>query len=99
MSYPHGTARGHAARVEIMHPNLPFIARAAEEAGTDLQVLFLYRPVQEALVSGCFHRSIEKRLENGDCELYVETLVSNAAILLRHLKSIGGAQVHCFRYG
>jgi len=96
LSYPHcGMSRGHFARRDFMHPHLRFFDNAAKEAGVDLHVLFLYRPLSDALVAGCVHRLFE----HGDCEAYADTLTSNAGILLRQLKRVGGARVHCFRYG
>jgi len=95
MSYPScGGSRGYLARRDFMHPHMGFFARAADEAGFDLHVLFLYRPIKECLRAGCLHRLFE----DGDCEKYAHILVSNAGILLRQLKGMGGSRVHCFRY-
>jgi len=93
LSYPHcGIRRGHIARRDAFHVHLGFIAKAAEEAGADLHVLFLHRPIMESLVADCIHRQFES------CEPQSQTLISNADIMLRQLKMMGGARVHCFRY-
>lgn len=96
MSYPVcGDSDEDELREKILHPHLSFIAKAAEQADVDLQVVFMYRPIIESLIAGCVHRHFNS------CEEYAKILVSNAGFLSRQLQRTDttATKVHCFRFG
>jgi len=100
LSYPcgHGT---HKQKQNDFIPRADWLAEAAARVdGLELHVGFLYRPLEELLVSNCIHRQMEDT-----CDLYVETLITNAGALLGQLRAIDAMPsfqkplVQCLRYG
>jgi hypothetical protein len=99
LSYPCG-AGSHDQKRNDFIPRADWLAKAAALAGVDLHVAFLYRPFEELLLSNCIHRQIEET-----CDLYADTLISNAGALLGQLRAMDAMPikqkpfVQCLRYG
>jgi len=93
MSYPYCGLKHHDWRRDKLHPDIDFFGRAADAAGADLHVIFLFRPLAASLLAGCVHRHFE------GCTPYAETLVKNADFLAKGLAAIGAERYHCFKYG
>jgi len=99
LSYPcgHGT---HEQKRNDFIPRADWLAEAAALAGVDLHVGFLYRPFEELLLSNCIHRQMEDT-----CDMYVDTLITNAGALLGQLRAMDAMPssqkplVQCLRYG
>eukprot|EP00811_Abedinium_folium_P035869 NODE_8626_length_1481_cov_3.338257.p1 GENE.NODE_8626_length_1481_cov_3.338257~~NODE_8626_length_1481_cov_3.338257.p1 ORF type:complete len:361 (+),score=69.97 NODE_8626_length_1481_cov_3.338257:66-1148(+) len=85
-SYPMGVGHFHAPKVD-------WVARSAAEAHANFHVIFLYRSILKSLTAGCRHRRYQR------CSVYFDTLVNYAEILIKQLRAVDLARVHCFRYG
>jgi len=100
LSYPCGGGTHEQKRDDFI-PRADWLAEAAGQVdGIELHIAFLYRPLEELLVSNCIHRQMEDT-----CDLYVDTLVANAGALLGQLRAMDGMAdfekplVQCLRYG
>lgn len=106
-SYPYGTGFNnevptesdpnyHEDRRDRFHPHMDWISEAASKTSVDFRVLFLYRPMEEALAASCVHRKFE-----ATCTLSAETLVKNAEYLVSQINDVltRGYFVQCMMYG
>lgn len=102
LSYPCGGGGAtHEQKRDDFAPRADWLAEAAGRVdGIELHIAFLYRPLEELLVSNCIHRQMED-----SCDLYVDTLVTNAGALLGQLRAMDAMAdfekplVKCLRYG
>lgn len=92
-SYPMGKKGGHNGRMTVDHPRLDWVKEAADEAGVDLHIIQLYRPLDDCLAADCLHRKFE------ECSAQAETLIANGGFLAEHLQFFSKDQRSCFRYG
>lgn len=100
LSYPCGKGTHEQKRNDFI-PRADWLAEAAALVdGVDLHVGFLYRPLEELLLSNCVHRQLEET-----CDLYVDTMLTNADALIGQLRAIDAMPkskqplVQCLRYG
>lgn len=100
LSYPCGQGT-HKQKQNDFIPRADWLAEAAALVdGIQLHIGFLYRPLEELLMSNCIHRQMEET-----CDLYAETLLTNAAALLEQLQAIHAMSpsekpiLQCLRYG
>jgi len=98
LSYPCGGPEyPHEDKRDRFIPRADWVAEAAAKTDVNLHVMFLFRPLEELLEANCIHRQLEP-----SCDLYVETMTSNAKALLEQFKTIQAGPRHmtkCLRYG
>jgi len=94
-SYPcYGTGNMEGRRQHLpFHPRVDWMYQAAAAANIDLHVLYLYRPLDDALAADCIHRHFMS------CSEQAAYLNSEGALMLEQLRNIPPNIISCFRYG